>query len=104
LLQPDGIRQNVVFFRVQFRREFQFLGRDGRTCGFNCVANNRVRVATFQIEVKLAAGDPGKIEKIVNQPCLQFHVALYQSYVFCELRRKLCRIVFQVVRCCQGRC
>ena len=104
LLKPNAVSPNAMFFCVQFGRDFQFLRRNGGTCGFNCVANNRVRIATFQIEVKLAAGDPGKIEEIVNQFCLQLHVAFYHLYVFCELWRKFCRVVFQIGRCCQGRC
>src|SRR5438067_6034341 len=53
LLKPNALSPNAIFFRVQFGRELQFLRRDGGTCGFNCVANNRVRVATFQLKVNL---------------------------------------------------
>ena len=70
LLKPDAISQDAMFFRVQFGREFQLLRRNGGTCGFNCVANNRGRVATFQIEVKFAASDPGRSRRSsINRAC-----------------------------------
>ena len=57
-----------------------------------------MRVATFQVEAKLTARDAGEIEQIIDQACLQFHVAHYYSYILYEFRRKFWRIVFQVGR------
>src|SRR6266508_1067964 len=53
--------------------------------------------------MKLAAGNPGEIEKVVDQSGLQLHVALYDLNIFRELSRKFLGVILKVCGCCQSR-
>ena len=72
-------------------------------CRLDRVFNDCVRVAVFQFEMKLAAGDPGEVEQVVNQSGLQLHVALYDLNILGELWRKFLRVILEVGGCCQSR-
>src|ERR1051325_4087899 len=66
LLKPDAISQDVTAFRFELSRYFQLLCCDSRACGLKRIFNDRVRIAIFQFEMKLAARYSGEIEQIIN--------------------------------------
>src|SRR5213594_1018860 len=70
----------------------------------DCVADEGIRVDRFQSELKLAARNASEIEQVVDQSCLQLHVALYYLHIFYELRRKFWRVIFEVGRSRQRWC
>ena len=53
--------------------------------------------------MKLAGGNPGEIEQVVNQSGLQLHVALNNLNVLDKLWRKFLRVILKVCGCCQCR-
>ena len=61
-----------------------------------------MRVANFHIEAKFAARNASEIEQIVDQSCLQFHVALDELDILHELLRKFLSVLFHVTHCRQG--
>src|SRR5215211_742483 len=63
-----------------------------------------MRLAILQFEMKLATGNPRKVEQVVNQSGLQLHAALNNLNVFGEVWRKFVRVCLEVCGCCQSRC
>src|SRR5215475_16134338 len=53
--------------------------------------------------MKFPASDPGEVEQVVNQSCLQLHISLYNLNVLDELWRKFLRVILEVCGCCQSR-
>ena len=56
-------------------------------------------IAVFQVDAQPAPRDAGEIEQIVNQTCLQLHVAFDQLHILHELLGNFFSVLLQVSRC-----